>query len=136
MTDQKPPLLDGVRGELGQLGKGLREMARLRWQLAVLEFRAAATQVKRLAIAVGVAAVLGLTSLPVLVVYAAEMLNGLWLERTGWLLILGLGLLVIAIGGGWLAVWRFRRRFVGLEESLEELREDLVWLEEWLGNKG
>jgi hypothetical protein len=30
---------------------------------------------------------------------------------------------------------RFRRRFIGLQETLEELREDRVWIDEWLGKK-
>jgi hypothetical protein len=33
------------------------------------------------------------------------------------------------------ARWRFRRRFVGLQETLEELREDLLWLRETGGLK-
>ena len=44
-----------------------------------------------------------------------------------------MGLLVAAALVAWLAWRRFRRRFVGLEETLEELREDLVWLQEWGG---
>jgi hypothetical protein len=42
-----------------------------------------------------------------------------------------LGLLTAAALVGWLAWRRFRRQFTGLEETLEELREDLVWLQEW-----
>lgn len=131
MTDPDAPLLGDAKRELARLADELKEMAALRWDLASLEIRVAAGQIKRLAVVVGAAAVTALVSLPVLVVYAAEMLSGLWLSRTGWLLALGLGLLSLAVLAAWLAVRHFRREFVGLAETLEELREDLVWLEEW-----
>lgn len=130
MADSKPPLLDGAKRELAGLGDDLREMAELRWQLALLEFHAALAQVKRLAVVGGIAAVAGLTSLAVLVVYAADMLGGVWISRTAWLLTFGLSLLAISILSVWLAVRHFRHEFAFMEETLEELREDLVWLEE------
>ena len=37
---------------------------------------------------------------------------------------------VLALAAGYCAWRRFRRRFIGLRETLEELREDLVWLQE------
>ena len=48
-------------------------------------------------------------------------------------LVAGFGLLGAACLAGLWAWWRFRRQFGGLEETLEELREDLVWIEEWMG---
>ena len=50
--------------------------------------------------------------------------------RGGWLLIFAGGLLIFAVAGGYLAWRHFCRRFVGLQETLEELHEDLVWLGE------
>ena len=135
MADREPRLLDDAKRELGGLKDDLNEMVRLRSQLAALEFRAAAAQVKRVAIVVTVAGVVALSSLPVLLVYLAEILNGIWMTRVGWLLTLGAGLLSLASLGGWLAVRRFRREFVGMEETLEELREDLVWFEEWTAKR-
>jgi len=135
MADREPRLLDDAKRELGQLKDDLNEMVRLRSQLAVLEFQAAAAQVKRLAIVLTVAGVVALSSLPVLLVFLAEMLDGVWMSRVGWLLTLGAGLLSAASLGGWAAVRRFRRQFVGMEETLEELREDLVWFEEWTGKR-
>jgi len=135
MVNPESPLLEDAKRELAGLGKELRQMAALRWQLALMEFRAAAAQGKRLAVIAGTAAVAGLSALAVLVVYAAEMLQGLWLSRAGWLLTFGLGLLAASALGGWLAARNFRRRFVGLEETLEEIREDLVWLQEWLASR-
>ena len=113
------------------LGGELREMAVARWELARLELQADLRSAKRLAIAWLAAAVMALT-----VAAAAGRLPGRCLDgcgqisRGGWLLIFAGGLLVLAVAGGLLAWRRFRRRFVGLQETLEELREDLVWLRE------
>jgi len=78
-----------------------------------------------------VAVIMGLTALPLLAVSLAETLDGCGhIARRDWLWIFGAGLLILALGSGYLAWRRFRRRFVGLEETLEELREDIVWLRE------
>jgi hypothetical protein len=37
--------------------------------------------------------------------------------------------------GGSLAWRRFRRNFIGLRETLEELREDVLWLKEKSGEQ-
>ena len=58
------------------------------------------------------------------------------IARGGWLLIFAGGLLILAVAGGYLAWRRFRRRFIGLRETLEELREDLLWLREEGGGRG
>ena len=42
---------------------------------------------------------------------------------------------VAAAGVGWLAWRRFRRHFVGLEESLEVLREDRAWIDALMGRE-
>ncbi|MGA2033909.1 MAG: hypothetical protein ABSG68_16805 [Thermoguttaceae bacterium] len=55
--------------------------------------------------------------------------GGWWLLILGLLLLLGAGSLA---GLAWLS---FRRKFVGLRQSLEELREDAVWLHEWIGGE-
>jgi len=132
MTDPtQRPLLADLRTELGALGGELREMASQRWELARLELQADLLSAKRLAIAWLAAAVMALTALPLLAVCLAEALDG-WghIARGSWLLIFAGGMLIVALGGGHLAWRRFRRRFVGLQETLEELREDLVWLQE------
>jgi hypothetical protein len=79
---------------------------------------------------------MALCALSLLAVCAADVLEGrLGIARWGWLLILGLGLL----SGGAVAALRAWRRFrasaTGMEQSLAELREDLVWLKEWIGEK-
>jgi hypothetical protein len=43
-------------------------------------------------------------------------------------------LVVLAVGLAVDGYVRFRRRFVGWQDSLSELREDAIWLREWLGN--
>ena len=130
------PLLADLRDELAALGGELREMAAARWQLARLELEADRQTLRGLALAWLVALLMALTALPVLVVCLAEMLGG-WqnVPRSVWLLGFGLGLLAFALLGGYLAWRRFRRRVVGLQETLEELREDLIWLQDKRGQK-
>ncbi len=86
---------------------------------------------KRLAVVWLASAVMALTALPLVAVGAAEMLNGCGgLHRGDWLLIFAGGLLILALAGGYFAWRRFRRQFIGLRETIEELREDVVWLRE------
>jgi uncharacterized membrane protein YqjE len=125
------PLLADIRRELDALVAGLREMAAARWELARLELKADIRAVKRLAVVCLVAAVMALTALPLLAVCLADLLDGCGnIVRAGWLLIFGAGLLLAAAAVVPFAVGRFRRRFLGLQETLEELREDLLWLRE------
>ena len=127
-------LLADLRAGLGAMGGELREMAALRWKLARLELQADVRSASRLAIAWLAAAVMATTSLPLAVVCLAEALDGRGqITRCGWLLIFAATLLLLAIVGGYFAWRRFRRRFVGLQETLDELREDLVWLRESFG---
>jgi uncharacterized membrane protein YqjE len=41
-------------------------------------------------------------------------------------------LVLVASLTGWRAWRTFRRRFIGFEETLEELREDAEWIREWM----
>jgi uncharacterized membrane protein YqjE len=125
------PILNELRAELAHLSGDLGEMLGLRRRLAAIELRAALGQIKQLAVALAVALVLGMTALPLLAVSVAWLLDGRFgLSWITWLMIVALVLLSASALVGWLAWRSFRRRFVGLEESLEELREDLVWLGE------
>ena len=134
MPDPDRSLLADVRQEIARLAAELQEMAALRWELARLEIQADIARAKRLAIVLVSAAIMVLTSLPILAVYLAEVLD-LWqgIPRAVWLVVFGLGLLIGGTLLAWLAWRRFRREFTGLEETLEELREDLIWLREWTG---
>lgn len=125
------PLLADIRAEFGALGGELREMAAARWELARLELQSDLLAAKRLAVAWLMAAVMALTALPLAAVSLAETLDGCFdITRGGWLSLFAGVLLFLALAGGYLAWRRFRRRFVGLQETLEELREDLLWLRE------
>jgi uncharacterized membrane protein YqjE len=135
MADPDRPLFADAQDQIARLAADLWQMVDLRWQLARLELEAAFRSVRRLAILWATAAVMASTALPLLVLGVVQLLPeearvyGLW--------IFALGLLMAAAVVGWLAWRRFRRRFTGLEETLEELREDLVWLQEWAGrNEG
>ena len=118
----------------GAAAADVRQLLALRWQLARLEFQLSARTLKRLVVAMAAAGVMALVSLPLWLVWLAETLDGrLGISRAGWLVIFALALTVGAAAVALLA-WRgFRRRFAGLAETLEECREDLVWLREWLG---
>lgn len=136
MTDPDSPLLEDAKRQIASLTADVRRMLDLRWRLARLEITEAVGSVKRLAVVLALVVVAVLVALPVLVVYAAELLGRHSnLSFSGWLLIFGVGLLTVSLAGGWLAWLRFRREFTGLEETLEELREDLVWLDEWRGEE-
>lgn len=126
------PLLAGLQTEAVRLAADLREMLQLRWQLAQIELESDARAARRLAFALGTAGVMGLTALPLLATSAAELLaRYMNLSRTECLALLGGVLLLGALLLGMLAWRRFRRELVALEETRDELREDLVWLREW-----
>lgn len=131
MSSPERPLLANLQAELRGLTADVREMLQLRWELARLEIQTDLSSLKRLAFIWGTAIVMALTALPLLATCLAETLDG-WqgIARRSWLLIFGLTLLVAAAICAY-GCWRwFRRRFVGLQETLEELREDLEWAKE------
>jgi hypothetical protein len=120
--------------QLGRLVADVREMLALRWKLARLELREAAVSMRRLAVALAVAAALSTAGLSALAVAWAESLDRhLGLSREAWLTVFGLGLLGLGVLSGSLAWWVFHRRFAAMEETIEEVREDLIWLSEWTG---
>jgi hypothetical protein len=115
----------------------LTEMFALRRQLAEEEIRGNVAAARRLAIVGGAAAVLAMTGLPVAIVALAMVLDVHLDDRydatVAWALT-GLGSASLILGLATLrAAWRrFRRDFVGLRESLAELKEDLIWLREFV----
>jgi protein-S-isoprenylcysteine O-methyltransferase Ste14 len=118
--------------QLGGLVADAREMLALRWKLAVMEAREAIGSMRRLAMALAIAAVVSIVGLSVLAVAAADSLDHrLGMSHEAWLAVFGLGLVGLGILVGGLAWWTFRRRFTAMEETLEEIREDLIWLSEW-----
>ncbi|MGA2060875.1 MAG: phage holin family protein [Thermoguttaceae bacterium] len=137
MSSPDRSLLADLKAELSGLKANLGEMLQLRWELARLEIQADIGHLKRLAFIWGVAAVMALTSLPLLATCVADVLDGrLGIARRGWLLIFGLALLCTAFICVYLGRIWFRRRFVGLQQTLEELREDLEWVKEKMKGEG
>lgn len=132
MANSQRPLFSGLQAELGSLVSEAREMVVLRWQLAKLELAADARSTARLAIILALAVLMVLVALPILVVSLGSLLHGTCgISQSGWLCIFGVALLATAGLGGFLSWRRFRRNLVGLEETIEELREDMLWLREW-----
>jgi hypothetical protein len=133
MTEHERPLLADLQDQLGAVATDLGAMLALRWDLARSELRAGTRSVKRLALAATVSGVMAMVALPLLLTSLCESLDGrLGIARGGWLWIFALTLLAGAATVALLAWRRFRRHFTGLAETLEECREDVVWLREWL----
>jgi uncharacterized membrane protein YqjE len=137
MSSPDRSLLADLMAELSGLTADLGEMLQLRWELARLEIQADLGHLKRLAFIWGVAAVMALTSLPLFATCIADALDGrLGIARWGWLLIFGLALLCTAVICMYFGRLWFRRRFTGLKQTLEELREDLEWVKEKMKGEG
>ena len=134
MAGLDPLAFKEIGRQLGGLATDVKEMFSLRWQLARLELSETVGSLRRLGVALAVAAAATTIGLSVLVVAGAQSLDHrLGLSREAWLTLFGLALLVLGLGlAGW-AWWTFRRRFTALEETCEEIREDLIWLSEWTG---
>lgn len=134
MASRDEPLGAELAETLAGLRAELAEMLQLRWRLLKLEIEADLAQAKRLAIALVAAAVMALAVVPLWLTALAEWLDGLWgISGAGWLVGFG-GLLAVSAGAVACLAWRrFRRRLVALSQTFEELREDGVWLGEWLG---
>jgi len=134
MKPDEKPLLADLRGEFQSLAAQLREAVMLRGELARLEVQEDLRRARRLGVIAVLAGILIFAAFPLPAVAAAELLDG-WagIASWGWLLIFAGVLLFTALIAVALA-WRyFRRRFAGLQETLHELREDLLLLREWCG---
>lgn len=131
MDSRQEPLFAGIQDESARLKTDIAEFFRLRWRLARIEIQIALRSALRLIVALAVAAVLLLCSLPVLVIAWAKAWDG-WLSISfaGWAAIFGFGMVLFAAGLAGLSYRRFRAEFVGLEQSFEEFSEDLAWFEE------
>lgn len=132
MREPQERLFSGVKRQFGGLAGELRGMVTARWELAWLEIRAAGRSIRRLSIALALGIALVSVAMPVLVVWLCEVAANLLDVGRAWPL--GIAVLSLTTVGAAIAffAWRrFRREFVGLEETLEELHEDMIWLKEW-----
>lgn len=129
-SDEQPAAGSGLGGK--SLAD-LVEMASLRWQLAELEVRSDLAAARRLGVVAGAGIVAALAALPVLTVVLAGQLDNYLANPFPWVTLSAGCLLLI---GGLLVAWmgwrRFRHEFSGLRESLDECREDMIWLREWV----
>jgi hypothetical protein len=120
-----------AKQELGGLRKDVLRMLELRWALARTELRRSLAATQRLLAWLIASAALLLAVVPLLGVVAAEKLAGRWqISKLGWLAILAGAFFAVGALIAWLAWRQFRRRYHGLEQSLEELREDAVWMQD------
>mgnify|MGYP002624021517 CR=1 FL=1 len=134
MTPAGDTLFDRAQGALRSVATEAREFLALRAELLSLEFRLARHSLAKLAGATAFAVVAILVSLPVMLVAAADMIETRFAVPSEWTLGACGSLLLVAAGlVGWRGWRKFRRDFAGLEDSIAELQEDLVWLSEWLG---
>lgn len=131
-ADQRVSLFDGIADQTAGLVGEVRALALARWRLLQLELTAVRDQLRSVATVFALAFCALLVAMPVLIVAAADALDGaMGIPRWGWLLGAGLILCTGALLSAYLAWRRYRREFTGLAESLEECREDLTWLREW-----
>ena len=134
MTPPDRSPLDQLKDASAALGADVREMFALRLELARRELQADVRSLRRFAVGALAAGIMALTALPLLATAAAHALDGCWgISTSGWLVLFGLFLLTAAAAIGLLAWRRFRRNFVGLAETREEIGEDMVWLRDWTG---
>lgn len=121
-----------TEGIAGQSIADIAEMASLRWQLAESELRSDLAAAQRLGSVGGFGLAIAVASIAVLTVVLAGQIDARLANSFPWST-LAAGCLMLT--GGLLAAWfswrRFRREFQGLRESLDECREDLIWLREW-----
>jgi uncharacterized membrane protein YqjE len=109
----------------------IRRMLELRGRLARLELAEARRAVRHLLYLLVPAVAMLLAAMPLLAVALAEQMAGLGgIAKIGWLAILAGALALAGAAVAWWAWRHFRREFKGLEQSLEELREDLAWIQE------
>jgi len=104
-------------------------MATLRWPLAELEIRQDVAAARRFGWRGGMGLVAVISAIPVLTVVLGNHIDVLMANTFPWITLSAGGLL---LAGGLLSAWigwhRFRGEFLGLRESLDECREDFIWL--------
>jgi hypothetical protein len=104
----------------------------LRRDLADLEMGHDRALLKRFALVGGISAALVLCGVPLLLTAAAVGLSQVTeLGVASWLVFFGAVLVVPGAVALSLGIRKLRSEFCGLQNTLAELREDLVWVREW-----
>jgi len=123
-------LADDLRGAWTEAAR----MLALRRALAESELRNDLAAARVFAIVAGACLVLAVAGVAVLAVAAATYVDRLYGFDVPWVTIVtGAVLLLGGLLVGLLSWIRFRRNLLLFEQSRAELKEDLLWLEEWLG---
>jgi hypothetical protein len=127
-----PPDSSDPRRELHRVGRDVAHMLTARWELAELEYGAARRDALRLAVVLAFTSVLATVGMALLGEALAQWLGEVsaWPPQA-WRIILASVSIFGAAAAAGLGYRRFRREFTGFSESLEEMREDIVWLREW-----
>lgn len=108
-----------------------RELLAARYDLARWEVKSDVDSTRRLAAVAGAGAVLALTGLPLLLIVLSQTLAAATeTDAIGWELLFGGIFTIVGAGLIWTGWRTFRRDFAGLRQTLAELREDQIWLEE------
>src|SRR5687767_9998261 len=131
------PAAEHVPDPFGRTWSELAETLDLRRKLAAAEIRSDIAATKRLTVLGSTGLVLALTGLPLLLAALAFQLSeATKIGFAAWLAIFGGPLLAVGVATVYFAWLRFRREFLALATTRQELREDLLWLREWLSNSG
>jgi uncharacterized membrane protein YqjE len=124
-----------VPDSFGRTWSDVSEMIELRRKLAEAEIKSDLAASKRLGIAGSLGIVFALVAAPLLLTALAFQLAAVTnVGFAAWLAILGGPLLAVGTATVYFAWQRFRREFLALATTRQELREDLLWLREWLAN--
>ena len=133
MTPAPDHLLDDVRDAGDRLRADVAQALDVRWRLVRLEIGTAAGALRNLSISWVIALWIAASVLPLAALLGAEALSrAAELDRIAALAIVGGGMLLLAGLIASVAWWLFRRRWRGVEQTLEFLREDAEWLNHWM----
>lgn len=126
--------VSGLADDLRSAWSEVSQMLALRRELVESELRSDLTAARRFAIVATLCAVLAVVGLAVFAVAGAAYADRRYGFEVPWIS-LSTGGLLLALGllGALVSWFRFRRSLLLLEQSRAELKEDLLWLEEWLG---
>ena len=133
MSDPQGTGSETRRPNLRQLAREATQSLNLRRELAELELGHDRVLIQRFAIVGGIAVALIVIGISLLLVTAAWELSAVTnLSFTAWLALFGAACLVPGSWVLWRSIRTLRREFCGLRGTMNELREDLAWLREWI----